>query len=257
MNNLAINNLLAIDGISENECHKMATKENGTFAVTITGKEDKGEIILPKEQGELIVNIDIYRNLSQMSTMAIAYHLSLVTDDMLERLAYKSVKQFAVDFCGLSSSTVNQYIRIGEYIEYTAGGGYQWKYDFMKGASVTNINQCLSFIEKNGIEKFREAVENGDIAIKSSLSRVKKDLAALKKGIIEDGEEPTAEPMAEPTVEPTAETTAETTAEKSLQETLIERLDALSTIAKTSGNTKAVNKFIAKLADLEKIVAEL
>ena len=97
---------------------------------------------------------------------------------------------------GLSAVTVNQYCRVAEYfLELPEGCEVPvWKYDWLKGVSITNLVQSLALVKKSGsIEQFyTDYVESGKIHLRASLATLKGDIQSIegkkgKKGKTEEG----------------------------------------------------------------------
>ena len=168
----------------------ITTLENGNTAVNyVNAKGEECTAVLADAGKALNVRSLVrFEELRKLGTFAVCYELHLADKSRLwEDLGFKSLGQFAESFAGIASKTASQYVKIGRLFMQASGDGNGRKYDFvsplLKGASVANLNQCLSLVEDEtpeAVQKFvKDYVESGVIPITSTLAQVKKALAKV------------------------------------------------------------------------------
>lgn len=183
--------LMNVSGMSASNV-KLETVKNGNLSVTYYNAkgEECNAILADKEQASNVSNLVRFDELRKLGAFAVCYELALAEKSKVyETLGFSDVKAFARSFADIEGKTCGQYIRIGKIFMTATGEGSKRKYDlispYLKGTSVSNLNQCLSLVEGDdteaGLKFVADYVESGLIPITATLAMVKKAMLALKK----------------------------------------------------------------------------
>lgn len=161
-------------------------------------KDDKGNTAtVTITDKKVVASIDRFARLSAMnefSAMGKAYELSVIASKK-ELFKCKSIGEVGRKFFKLQPSTATAYAKVGRlFVTMTEGENgvhYALKPEY-EGATVTNLVQVLSLIDEKAEDpegKLLELMADDKIHITGSLSNLKKELSALKKGetVDEDG----------------------------------------------------------------------
>lgn len=175
----AMNSSLADFGY---ESTGLKTDENGNTMLVVKDADNKGETVevpveLTEETKRNMESFCAFIDFDKLATLYKCYHsyrLKAFSEDM----GFKSVGEMASVNFGLKAGTINQYYRIADKFLDCTGDKPIWKYEWLKGVSVTNLNQCLSLIDKcDSVQDFKEKyIDTDKLHLRKPLSKVKEEL---------------------------------------------------------------------------------
>lgn len=162
---------------------KLERTEEGETLLTLKDEEG-GDIVVPvKLTEQASASVDGYAALmdfEKLSGLYKAYYVYRMKDVASDN-GFKSVGEFCAKNFGIKAGTANQYYKIAEKCLNCDGDKPEWKYEWLKGSYISNINQCMSIINQcESMQEFKEKfIDTGKLSLRAVQARFKEQMQAL------------------------------------------------------------------------------
>ena len=159
-------------------------ESTGEVFLTLKDSETKGDIVAPVKLTEkALADVDGFSALNDFDKLSGLYkcyyvwRIKAIADDN----GFRSVGEFIEKNYGVKAGTANQYFRIADKCLDCTGDKPVWKYSWLNGATVSNLNQCMSIIDKcDSMEDFKQKyVDTGKLHVRAKQAQLKKEVAEI------------------------------------------------------------------------------
>lgn len=178
----ALNTSLSDYGYSTS---RLDRDENGDILVTVKDADNKGEtLVTPIHMNDSAVStldsFAAFMDFDKLSTLFKCYHVWHAAPIAKDN-GFRSVGEFLSMNFGLKAGTINQYYRIAAKCLDCTGDKPVFKYEWLKGVAVTNINQCLSLMDKcDSMEDFKaKYIDTEMLHLRKPLSQLKAEIDVI------------------------------------------------------------------------------